>query len=136
MDSCMFCLDETTPEFTVITLDFNKYMVCECKIHTHVECWMTYILHKGHIECPICHTIVQTVVNVRPPSPREIQVRYSTQTPQVEVVQYNQLYRHPVPAVVIEREPRTDCSQKIKESSCIFIILFILMIIILSVIRR
>ena len=108
----MFCLDETTPEFTVITLDFNKYMVCECKIHTHVECWMTYILHKGHIECPICHTIVQTVINVRPPSPREIQVRYSTQTPQVEIVHYNQLYQHPVSAVVIEREPT--CAQKIK----------------------
>ena len=134
MDSCMFCLDENTPELQVITIDFNKYMVCECKIHTHLECWMSYILHKGYIECPICHKIVQTIINVRPPSPRELQMRYITQTPQVEIVHYNQLYQHPVPAVVIEREP--SCTQKIKESSCIFLILFILMIIILSVIRR
>ena len=28
---------------------------------THVGCWMTYYVHKGRVECPICHKVYETV---------------------------------------------------------------------------
>lgn len=61
MEQCIICIEDSTPEHVVIELDFNQYpnVACECKIHVHVECWMQYILHKGRIECPICHKIFE-----------------------------------------------------------------------------
>jgi len=60
---CLFCIDTQSDiiDDRVMTLDFNSYpdIACKCKVKTHVDCWMKYILHKGHIECPICHKIFQ-----------------------------------------------------------------------------
>jgi len=60
---CLFCIDTQSDviDDRVVTLDFNSYpdIACSCKIKTHVDCWMKYILHKGHIECPICHKLFQ-----------------------------------------------------------------------------
>jgi hypothetical protein len=60
---CLFCIDTQSDvvDDRVITLDFNSYpdIACTCKVKTHVDCWMKYILHKGHIECPICHKLFQ-----------------------------------------------------------------------------
>ena len=60
---CLFCIDTQSDvvDDRVVTLDFNSYpdIACSCKIKTHVDCWMKYILHKGHIECPICHKLFE-----------------------------------------------------------------------------
>jgi hypothetical protein len=54
----MFCLDQGSQENTVITFEFKDYYritTCSCRFHTHISCWMAYLVHKGHTECPICH---------------------------------------------------------------------------------
>ena len=60
---CLFCIDTQSDvvDDRVVMLDFNSYpdIACSCKIKTHVDCWMKYILHKGHIECPICHKLFE-----------------------------------------------------------------------------
>jgi hypothetical protein len=63
----MFCLEENS----VITLDFKNYpdIACECRIHTHANCWTSFIMHKGHVECPICHKIFENQYRVTPPTP-------------------------------------------------------------------
>jgi len=61
MEACIICIEESTPENTVVELDFKQYanVACSCKIHVHTRCWMQYIIHKGRIECPICHKIFE-----------------------------------------------------------------------------
>ena len=75
---CLFCIDTQSDviDDRVITLDFNSYpdIACSCKIKTHVDCWMKYILHKGHIECPICHKLFQDQDAIlRLPPQRQVQ---------------------------------------------------------------
>ena len=76
----MFCLEETTTENTVIPIDFAAYggQACQCRIHTHVDCWMAFILHKGRPECPICHKAFGSVN-------------------EVQVVVNNQVYQYSIP---------------------------------------
>ena len=60
MEQCLFCLEETTEENVLIQLDFQRYydgVACNCRVITHVACWMNYFIHKGFSECPICHKI-------------------------------------------------------------------------------
>jgi hypothetical protein len=55
---CLFCLEQSTAENTVIQFSLYKKMnemPCTCRFNTHVECWMIYFLKKGGYECPICH---------------------------------------------------------------------------------
>ena len=68
MEQCLFCLEENSEENTLIQLDFSTYFqppTCSCKVMTHVDCWMTYYVHKARTECPICHRIYDT----QPPPP-------------------------------------------------------------------
>ena len=61
MEPCLFCLEIQKPNDEVILLILRKYPngTCNCKIYTHVSCWVQYFRYKGRIECPICHTLVQ-----------------------------------------------------------------------------
>ena len=72
-EPCMFCLEETS----VITIDFKNYsdVACECRVNTHVNCWVSFIIHKGHVECPICHKIFEDQFKiVVPPTPVILEV--------------------------------------------------------------
>lgn len=56
--TCLFCLEQSTVENTVIQFSLHKNMhemPCTCRFNIHVECWMIYFLKKGGYECPICH---------------------------------------------------------------------------------
>jgi hypothetical protein len=71
MEACMFCLDQGSQENTVITFEFKDYYrltTCSCRFHTHISCWMSYLLHKGRTECPICHRVYD--VNTVPSLPQ------------------------------------------------------------------
>jgi hypothetical protein len=58
MTECLFCLEGTTEANELLLFDFTKYeFACKCKIHTHANCWMLFIIHKGRTECPICHKV-------------------------------------------------------------------------------
>jgi len=86
---CLFCIDTQSDviDDRVVTLDFNSYpdIACSCKIKTHVDCWMKYILHKGHIECPICHKLFedQDAILRLPPQRQQpnIQIIYTQNYP-------------------------------------------------------
>lgn len=87
MEPCIFCLEEND----VITFTLNKYSAgsCECRINTHLQCWMKYITHKGTTICPICHKSLHiepppTTIQIEPP-PNIIQIQSN---PQNEVYQY------------------------------------------------
>lgn len=72
MEQCLFCLEESSEENTLIQLDFQRYyddVACNCRIITHVACWMNYFRHKGRSECPICHKIYYSI---QPEPPRYI----------------------------------------------------------------
>ena len=88
---CLFCIDTQSDivDDRVITLDFNSYpdIACTCKVKTHVDCWMKYILHKGHIECPICHKRFQDQEAILRSQPTVAQ----TQVPQIQII-YTQSY--------------------------------------------
>ena len=75
MEPCMFCLEENN----TVTLTLNQYSSgsCECRIHTHVQCWMKYITHKGSTICPICHKALymepqQSIIQVQSIPPNEL----------------------------------------------------------------
>jgi hypothetical protein len=49
-DPCFICLSKFAHEI-------RTDLVCSCKIVAHQNCWKSYIDQKGHLECPICHTV-------------------------------------------------------------------------------
>ena len=115
----MFCLEETTAENVVNRMEFKKFLsvACECTIYTHTNCWVQYILHKGHIECPICHKVF---TNQYQAPPRQ----------QEEVVQVN-----PVSLVVVNGYmQRSETPYITRERKCVFgtllfsIIIFMILI--------
>ena len=60
---CLFCLEESSENNTLVQFEFASYYyqpTCECRITTHVGCWVTYYVHKGRTECPICHRVYET----------------------------------------------------------------------------
>ena len=60
---CLFCLEQSTIENTVIEFSLHKNMhemPCICRFNIHVECWMIYFLKKGGYECPICHAKLES----------------------------------------------------------------------------
>jgi len=89
---CLFCIDTQSDilDDRVITLDFNSYpdIACTCKVKTHVDCWMKYILHKGHIECPICHKRFQDQEAILRSQPTVAQ----TQVPQIQIIYTQHAY--------------------------------------------
>ena len=48
-EDCFICLENTKRR--QIDLD------CVCKVCVHSKCWKEYTKHKGHEECPYCHTV-------------------------------------------------------------------------------
>jgi hypothetical protein len=50
-NQCLFCLEENARTIT--------NLACSCKILAHSNCWNTYEIKKGCLECPICHTITE-----------------------------------------------------------------------------
>jgi hypothetical protein len=118
----MFCLEETTAENVVNRMEFKKFLsvACECTIYTHNNCWMQYILHKGNIECPICHKVFTN----------QYQAPHRQQE---EVMQVN-----PISLVVVNGEygymQRSETSHITRERKCIFgtilfsIIIFMILI--------
>ena len=60
---CLFCLEESSENNTLVQFEFSTYYhppTCACRLTTHVGCWMTYYMHKGRTECPICHRVYET----------------------------------------------------------------------------
>ena len=65
MAQCLFCLEEDTENNILIKINYNHYYeeaVCTCKVYTHVTCWLMFITHKGHTECPICHKVYTNLI--------------------------------------------------------------------------
>jgi hypothetical protein len=107
----MFCLEEGNQENIVISLEFKDYYhgtTCECRMNTHVHCWMVYLLHKGRPECPICHRAYELASN----------------PPEFIIVQ------NPMIASVPPEQPRS-CEIKKNSVICISVILFISAILII-----
>ena len=61
--TCFFCLDPLTHEECV-----RNVTGCECKIECHGRCLQDWFTAKQRIECPICHTLVESI----PPPPHEV----------------------------------------------------------------
>jgi len=123
----MFCLEVFREDDDVIPLVFNQYSrgTCDCRINTHVGCWISYTAHKGHVECPICHTVVH--------QPTQTQRQNQNQNQQIEVVHNNQVYQYrisPTPGthqLVIPTQStvtRTVYCSKSRCSTFIFIFIF------------
>jgi len=120
MTECLFCLEGETPEAgSLITFDFNIYdFACQCKIHTHSNCWMNFTTHKGRSECPICHKVFITYA----PAPR--------QAPHIIFIVNNPVYRNEQPA-----ENRVIFNRKIKYSIAILLLITIILFVVFIIIR-
>lgn len=94
IEPCMFCLEVNKNDDEVITLILNQYEsdTCNCRIHTHVTCWMSYILHKGYAECPICHIVVH--IASAPYIPPIIE----NSSQEIHVIHNNQVYQYRIPS--------------------------------------
>ncbi len=122
IEPCVFCLEVNKNDDEVIRLILNQYesSSCDCRIYTHVTCWMSYILHKGYAECPICHTVVQ-IASAPPLSAR-------TYTPpiienpsqEIHIFHNNQVYQYRIPTTSTVHQlviPTTD--NTLLQTSCI-----------------
>jgi hypothetical protein len=122
MEQCLFCLEETKDDNILIQIPFQRYYnrnACTCKIMTHVDCWMHYLLYKGRCECPICHRIYQEIA-----------------PPQGYIIVENPA-SHQVPVILISRdEPPSRCVIIIKRTSMIVICIFFIFFIIAPFIKR
>ena len=96
----MFCLEIEKQDDEVIPLVFNQYLsgTCNCRIYTHVGCWIHYTTHKGHVECPICHTIIQQ----QPSAPAYIPPPLPGQP--IQIVIDNQVYQYRLSPVAASNE--------------------------------
>ena len=78
-DPCFICLEESTAESIVQTLNFGFYreIPCSCQVACHIHCWTAYYTQKGGFECPICHSKVVIALHPQrqshPPQPLFIQ---------------------------------------------------------------
>jgi len=92
IEPCMFCLEVIKNDEEVITLILNQYErgTCNCRIYTHVSCWMSYILHKGYAECPLCHTVIRVAQPTIPIIENPSQ--------EIHVIHNNQVYQYRIPS--------------------------------------
>jgi hypothetical protein len=91
----MFCLEIEKQDDEVIPLVFNQYSngTCNCRIYTHVACWIHYTTHKGHVECPICHTVVvQQPIGYTPPIVTVLTPIEPSQ--EIHIIHNNQVYQY------------------------------------------
>lgn len=117
----MFCLEENKKESEVIAMTLNQYSIaaCDCRIHTHVGCWMNYIIHKGHTECPLCHRSL--------PQPQENQ--------EIQVVYNHQMYQYRVPQttgtiiIPVQEDFSRSRFTNFQKASCSMLILFSLILV-------
>jgi len=116
MEACMFCLEESDQEI-VISLEFKDYYsetTCECRMHTHVACWMTYLSHKGRPECPICHRVYEGHV----------------QTSQEYIIIQNPM------VTIVQSEQQRSCEWEVKKKFVIFLSAILLLCAILLIMRH
>lgn len=121
MEACMFCLDQGSQENTVITFEFKDYYritTCSCRFHTHISCWMSYLLHKGHPECPICH--------------RAYDVNTVPSLPQGYIIVENPIVRR---RPIVEPEPETSHTGQSNIKCILFLSIFLIVLMILFVMR-
>jgi len=124
---CLFCLEESTPNNTLVEIMFQQYYpqpTCTCRITTHTGCYIQYSMYKGRSECPICHRIY---VSDQPQQPI---------APPAQIQEYiiieNRLYQHqPTLPVVTPEESRFIC---IRPSRAVRFILVCSMIILSAIV--
>ena len=141
IEPCMFCLEVNKNDDEVITLILNQYEngTCNCRIYTHVSCWMSYILHKGYAECPICHTVVHIAsspsLSAHTYTPPIIQ----NESQEIHIVHNNQVYQYRIPStptthqIIIPNNTTTNTVQSVtcknsKMFGCLLSLTLILMI--------
>ena len=147
---CLFCIDTQSDvvDDRVVTLDFNSYpdIACSCKIKTHVDCWMKYILHKGHIECPICHKLFedQDAILRLPTPPTESYQMYENpilQATQIQsiTVSISPVYPPPVHIPPIDPIPDNEqiwCTGRRSRNEGCFLLTIVLVICIVIAVYR
>ena len=112
IEPCMFCLEVIKNDDEVITLILNQYEngTCNCRIYTHVSCWMSYILHKGYAECPLCHTVVHA--SYTPPV---------IQSQEIHVIHNNQVYQYRIPSTFTAHQlviPSSNSNDTVQSATC------------------
>jgi len=121
---CLFCLEEATPNNTLVEIMFQQYYpqpTCTCRITTHTGCYIQYSIHKGRSECPICHRIYESEQPITPPA----QI-------QEYIIIENRLYQHqPTLPAVTPEETRVIC---IRPSRAVRFILVCSMIILCAIV--
>jgi hypothetical protein len=145
-EPCMFCLEVIKNDDEVIILILNQYEsgTCNCRIYTHVTCWMSYILHKGYVECPICHTVVHIAsapLSVHPYTPPIIQ----NESQEIHIIHNNQVYQYRIPTTSTVHQlviPTTDNTQlqtsciNLKKVCCLLILFTLIVVVSLYSSRR
>ena len=147
---CLFCIDTQSDvvDDRVVTLDFNSYpdIACSCKIKTHVDCWMKYILHKGHIECPICHKLFedQDAILRLPTPPTESYQMYENpilqatqiQSITVSISPVNLVPVYPPPVHQIPDNEQIWCTgRRSRNEGCILLTIVLVICIVIAVYR-
>jgi hypothetical protein len=62
--ACLICLESVDPT------NYKNPIRCSCKLVGHPRCFQRWFRSKGHMECPICHTVSypnlyrQPIINV------------------------------------------------------------------------
>jgi len=115
IEPCMFCLEVIKNDEEVITLILNQYErgTCNCRIYTHVSCWMSYILHKGYAECPLCHTVIRVAQPTIPIIENPSQ--------EIHVIHNNQVYQYRIPSTSTTHQlviPSSSSNDTIVEATC------------------
>jgi E3 ubiquitin-protein ligase DOA10 len=49
--TCLFCLESAKKNM------IDNPVRCQCRIVAHKQCFEEWVESKGHLECPICHTL-------------------------------------------------------------------------------
>ena len=147
---CLFCIDTQSDvvDDRVVMLDFNSYpdIACSCKIKTHVDCWMKYILHKGHIECPICHKLFedQDAILRLPTPPTESYQMYENpilQATQIQSITVSISPVYPPPVHIPPIDPIPDNEQiwctgrRSRNEGCILLTIVLVICIVIAVYR-
>jgi hypothetical protein len=132
-DQCLFCLEESTPENTVVEITYQLYytiQTCTCRITTHTGCYIHYLVHKGHSECPICHRVYESP---EPSAPAIVSYQQQQQQQQQYIIVDNMVYRRaepsPINIVVTRNESTQICRQQTRLTvSCIVMIIFLILV--------
>ena len=141
IEPCMFCLEVNKNDDEVIRLILNQYErdTCNCRIYTHVSCWMSYILHKGYAECPICHTVVHIASAPSLSTHIHRAPIIENESQEIHIVHNNQVYQYRIPStatthqIIIPNNTTTNIVESVtcknsKMCGCLLSLTLILMI--------